>query len=162
MRASGIRHREDGGACVSQAGDGSPVQRAKKIRLTQPIKNRKDMSMKTTHTPGPWKVAGSCHVKEGANGLFYHVAHVTLADDFNKHPCIAEVDPRDRFCSEREAHFPSPEQAANARLIASAPELLAAIEQILYSDSPHHETHWEVSTRLISAARRAYDKATRP
>ncbi len=85
----------------------------------------------STHTPGPWKVAGSCHVLPTVDGLYYHVAHVTVADDYAPNPMIAEVSTRGRYCSRAEAHSPSPEQTANARLIAAAPDLLAALEWVI-------------------------------
>lgn len=84
-----------------------------------------------THTPGPWKVAGSCHVHQNYIGQWYHVAHVTTADDYHPTPCIADVCNRDDYHdSERAAHRPSGEQLANARLIAAAPELLALLTEV--------------------------------
>lgn len=87
---------------------------------------------KSGHTPGPWKVAGTCHVHETPDGRFYHVSHITVADDYANNPYdpyVAEISSRGRYCSESEAHKPGGEQAANARLIAQSPAMLSALKK---------------------------------
>jgi hypothetical protein len=66
------------------------------------------------HTPGPWKVI---------NGTVYlGEAHDRVQDE---RLCIAKM------AREPKHHIPPTERDANARLIAAAPELLAACESIL-------------------------------
>lgn len=67
--------------------------------------------MKTNHTPGPWKASGNMVVggrtpKHGGHALF--VAHCEVSTDYRS----------------------DDETAANVRLIAAVPELLAALESI--------------------------------
>lgn len=68
--------------------------------------------MSTTHTPGPWKAydatAGTHIVAENEEGDA-RVAYVKV--------CLADFSPK--------------AQQANARLIAAAPELLAALEALV-------------------------------
>ena len=114
------------------------------------------MKTETRHTPGPWKVSGSCRVKEAAGGTFYHVAHVVLADDSDPNPCVAEVGSRGRYCSRaREAHRPGPEQAANARLIAAAPDLLAAcrlaVDALTRTRTPEEAAEWDGEMQALLA-----------
>lgn len=65
------------------------------------------------HTPGPWNVSGS-HIVSVKTG-------VQLAEVFS--PC--GYDPKNQ------------KEAANARLIAAAPDLLAALEQCLVIVDAH-------------------------
>ena len=87
-----------------------------------------------SHTPGPWRAfqdAESCDVI-APDG--YHVASVEPCNSVN----------------------PEAEQAANARLIAAAPDLLAALEQI--AGYPHSDgigltpDHARLMRRQASAA----------
>lgn len=82
--------------------------------------------MKTTHTPGPWRI-GQVHVDD-ANG--FRVAAVTYRE----------------------------EQAANARLIASAPELMAVCERLV-NDFPENKYDCTGIHALYAAARAAIAKA---
>jgi len=77
--------------------------------------------MKTTHTPGPWNVTryGLQVYDKGAN-LIAKVE--TLA-------CIGGTD-------DAAAQRASDQEQANARLIAAAPDLLAALEELLACPQP--------------------------
>ena len=91
----------------------------------------------TTHTPGPWNVTG-LYVRERDGGL------------------IASI--LDLWHGQR---TPKAKKNANARLIAAAPELLAALEELLWSASRTSlETDGDYSN-AFTAARAAIDKATK-
>lgn len=70
----------------------------------------------TAHTPGPWS-AGSADAPEYMGDLPAGSMYIEAAG----HDVIAEIDP----CG-----VPLPEHRANARLIAAAPDLLAALRKI--------------------------------
>lgn len=86
--------------------------------------------MKAEHTPGPW-VANDCIVK--------------AVDCYG--PWVADTDLMLRY-PPRKPHISHAEQRANARLIAAAPDLLAALEELTLwarentgpkdPNSPHH------------------------
>lgn len=63
--------------------------------------------MKPQHTPGPWRTTGP-NVRAGDALICYATNHHANAET------------------------PEPEKLANARLIASAPELLAALERLVH------------------------------
>lgn len=99
--------------------------------------------MKTTHTPGPWATIdgdGEYIIKTiapaGRNGY-------TIADVFS--------------------HFEAtnPEAEANARLIASAPELLEALQECVKALELEHEIALSLTqSRAVSKAKQAINKAT--
>lgn len=66
----------------------------------------------TAYTSGPWKLASECDPPDG---------YVWASDD-DELVAVAQYD-----CSD----LPTLTRAANARLIAAAPDLLAALEQCL-------------------------------
>jgi hypothetical protein len=66
--------------------------------------------METKHTPGPWCFHGD-----------YSEIHTAVDEDGGQ--VIAEMNPDNDFTGE--------ENAANTRLIAAAPELLAALQHVL-------------------------------
>jgi hypothetical protein len=66
----------------------------------------------TTHTPGPWKI--------GYSTVRPIIEIYRLADDRKSALTIAEIDCSQNF----------DEAEANARLIAAAPDLLEALEEI--------------------------------
>jgi hypothetical protein len=72
---------------------------------------------RTQHTPGPW------HVGE-ADGSLWVSGHDTNAN------VLCEIVGRDEGLRPGTTDL-TPEDCANARLIAAAPELLAACEQLL-------------------------------
>ena len=95
---------------------------------------------KTKHTPGPWRVqvTGHSFVVEA------HTHTEVISVDENGNPC--------RWSEYNEA---------NARLIAAAPEMLAALEtayMALIGYLPAHRN--DVTDAAISAARAAIAKAT--
>lgn len=82
-------------------------------------------------TKGPWKVGKSCHVNGTMDRHWYHVSHVCMADDFATNPCIAEVCHRGQYRdTEKSAHRPTEEQAANARAIAQVPAMVHFLRRI--------------------------------
>ena len=93
--------------------------------------------MKEQHTPGPWQVNRKVRTS---------VETVADGQGFN---LIAD-------CSDPDNVRPSVEDRANAALIAAAPELLAALEQLvaLYPDSPIPEV-WDEAREAIAKARAA-------
>ena len=84
--------------------------------------------MKTKHTPGPWATAG-----EG-NGITSVVTEDTIIP-------VAYVAWTNRVT-----------QAANARLIASAPDLLAALENLENDDGSIPSHAWELVQAAIAKA----------
>jgi len=69
--------------------------------------------IEATHTPGPWEIEGPASYRAG------EVAIGTVANDNDSWSELATV-------VVRVDGLPSPEGEANARLIAAAPDLLAA------------------------------------
>ena len=71
------------------------------------------------YTPGPWKKANS------NNSVWYDgPKHTQMTND-----CSPALDRRVAICDMPE--FPSHDNEANARLIAAAPELLAALKDLI-------------------------------
>jgi hypothetical protein len=87
------------------------------------------------HTPGPWSVrATGRDIEINPPSLFYSDPNYqALKDRMPSTPCVALV----RFVKsgarrgESPRYYPSEADHANAALIASAPDLLAALEQLL-------------------------------
>jgi hypothetical protein len=103
----------------------------------------------SAHTPGPWRV-------EGAGVIWSPAAKATIA--------AASELRAERYVAFTMPRFSSPDLAeihANARLIAAAPELLAALHKIL----PHAEAQDCGGPDIgadLSLARAAIAKATQP
>ena len=97
--------------------------------------------MTAQHTPGPWRVeVWNYHV------LYEHVPTIVAAQDI-----VAEATSLCGMDSDRED-----ERAANARLIAAAPEMLEAL--IITAKSHGFATLNPVAQRRVNEA---IDKATR-
>ena len=99
--------------------------------------------MTTQHTPGPWPVGD---------------AGATVFGPPNGNPSPATIA-RVSF-----AMIPSDEMVANARLIAAAPDLLAALGDAWRSldrlaDEPDNMHAWQEATRVAMACRAAIAKA---
>lgn len=99
--------------------------------------------MKTKHTVGQWKYSG----------LTIYAHKVTETQDSRK--IIASIDPK--------RGEPSEENEANAKLIASAPELLEALQLLLKS---HRQLTFEANHSLSDnwiedKANQAINKATK-
>lgn len=83
------------------------------------------------HTPGPWTA------DEHRDGLDIRPALGSPADAAKIRPCIGYV-PKVRFDGAGADCGQTPdEQRANARLIAAAPELLAALEAVMVFSDAH-------------------------
>ena len=93
------------------------------------------MIERTPHTPGPWKI-----------GAHYAEAQRQAYD------VLPRVSHAHRICRVR----PSDEAYANARLIAAAPMLLAALRQIMAHEARYHES---VSYLIACAALRQAEGA---
>ncbi|MFN3858152.1 MAG: hypothetical protein ACK4RV_10400 [Caulobacter sp.] len=92
------------------------------------------------HTPGPWEVAGNC-VR----------TRYRMGDPDNNGTMVADV-----------GVFP-PEREANARLIAAAPELLAALRQttdLLATANKSTDRPSSYVWEIVGQARAALSKAT--
>ena len=100
------------------------------------------------HTPGPWEVGGKV-------GLYCDDVQITS----NKEPVAIAVPRRSYDILSRARRSPA-ELAANARLIASAPELLEALERIstAYDETLRHPIAAPL-LQAIYAARAAIAKA---
>lgn len=94
--------------------------------------------MSAKYTPGPWETAGS--------GITVWSLDEMVAD-----------------CSPEDGEIPTSERQANARLIASAPELLEALEAtVLHVEMPlsGRDADWhEAGTDILNRARTAIAKA---
>lgn len=105
--------------------------------------------MTTQHTPGPWRPFTRYVM---ANGRF--LAKAFEANDATEHP---------GFIPAQEPQQTQAEAAANARLIASAPELLAALERLYQMGEWQRTITDEMGATVghaYSAARAAIAKAT--
>lgn len=91
----------------------------------------------TTHTPGPWKLADECYSPDG----------YVWASDNDELVAVAGYD-----CSD----LPTITRAANARLIAAAPDLLAALATLIEDCEAHGLTDNDAHLR---EARNAITKA---
>lgn len=96
--------------------------------------------MKSTHTPGPWQVNRK-----------YKMSVETCADGQGIN-LIAE-------CSDPDGFRTSGEDQANARLIAAAPELLAALEVITACVDRNGGSVRTITPEAIIQARAAIAKA---
>ena len=114
------------------------------------------VAKQTAHTPAPWTIDRD--TIQGApelNGEQPHAAEAT---------CVAVVLSRERGSYR---HYPKERAAANARLIAAAPDLLAALERLAnIADEGavmRHETGkpaWSFIDEVKQSARAAIAKAT--
>ena len=97
--------------------------------------------MTTNHTPGPWRIVGGTEVRGGGTII----------------------------CNTADYRVPNPDLEAvaspDARLIAAAPDLLAALEELIAEwDATHadedHRTGYTLDTGGIRMARDAIARAT--
>jgi hypothetical protein len=84
------------------------------------------VATQTAHTPGHWVIDGD--TIQGAPELNGEQPHAVEAT------CVAVVLSRERGSYR---HYPKERAAANARLIASSPELLAALERLANAVDAH-------------------------
>jgi len=99
----------------------------------------------TQHTPGPWMVQ---LISERWHG--YDWPTFAIRDSVGNH-CLAVIGDVDRATADK--------NTANARLIASAPELLAALVTLL-DHADLGEIHDEETAAAVNNARAAIAKAT--
>jgi hypothetical protein len=115
---------------------------------------------KATHTSGPWSYATKengkpyvCMVNRGIGGID---RFVSLKSDSPEYPLVCNVV----VFSDSEENYT--EAYANARLIAAAPELLAALEKAvnrLRNQSGGSTITYELNDLVIDQAQRAIQKA---
>ena len=89
----------------------------------------------TMHTPGPWSIRCGSIYAESAPGIYEHI------------------------CSGAHASLPG-EWMANAHLIAAAPDLLAALQEIVSMDNCNYERDIMRYCGAFDRARAAIAKAT--
>jgi hypothetical protein len=108
--------------------------------------------MTTKHTPGPWKVAftetGSQYIDAKGKYDYGVQAVLVVAEDCEAHP-VADAS-CNWTCRD------GAECEANARLIAAAPDLLAALQEIL---GRYDEDNLKLTVDAIQASRAAVKKA---
>ena len=110
--------------------------------------------MNTQHTPGPWEVSND------------HKPSPYIIRQDGRFTGFASVKFHDFLKNERARQ----EQEANARLIAAAPELLAALERLIksslavsdlrHNDQPIDDEDWSSLYNDVMDARAAIAKAT--
>ncbi len=101
------------------------------------------MSSKGKHTPGPWKYCPD------ARGYGKRAQRIIWGAKGPGYGAIAEV-----------SYFPSEEIEANARLIAAAPEMLAALESLEAWSQECIPDDWEDDGyEFIRQAKQAISKA---
>lgn len=122
-----------------------------------------------THTPGPWKTrlyfqdeADLAELQElgiePTKALTNDGARAVMAGETR----VALIDCQTKFKRGQGHRSDCPERDANARLIAAAPELLAAIKPLAFSDTKNpppgvESTDWRAA---VHAARTALAAAT--
>jgi len=99
-----------------------------------------------THTPGPWH---SCCATTNAHYIFSEDCETTICQPRHNDPALDGYEPM-------EGTVTIEQRLANARLIAAAPDLLAALQLAIEAECglADYEPEWE------DAARAAITKAT--
>lgn len=100
-----------------------------------------------SHTPGPWKIVADPF----CTGILSNNRFITTENAKLDTSVIGEWDFWDGslICVLRDAHDPH-EIAANARLIAAAPKMFAALKSILNS---HDDVAREIAREAIAEAK---------
>jgi hypothetical protein len=104
----------------------------------------------TPHTPGPWHYRSNAHSKSTFGISIFHGTAPY------EEGLIADLS--GRYKSYRTEAEIGPSTIANARLIAAAPDLLSALEEMM-SVFQDHEQYDEESAEVIQSARSALRKA---
>ena len=115
-----------------------------------------------THTPGPWAIKTNGNHSDGHSGV------TVYAKCNGRDQTCAEIYPgnwHDNYGGigwDGEEFEPGTDQEANARLIAAAPELLAALRAFMaIEDSALKDAlDWNLHASLFNAAEAAIAKAT--
>lgn len=109
--------------------------------------------MKPTHTPGPWRVKQT--------GFTYFRDLTILGEDWHgEETPVAAALVRNALHPYGRADKARAEIEANARLIASAPELLEALDACLPDLEHYVATHGPGPEKRLALARAAIAKAT--
>ena len=101
--------------------------------------------MEAIHTKGPWTL----ETVKTTCGICHRIGPFPWRDNQANHACVYV----DNAYIGDEAHNPlAAELLANARLIAAAPDMLAALLAIDLARHTDAEADWEKATRLSDAA----------
>jgi hypothetical protein len=98
------------------------------------------MKAETGHTPGPWRVEGPDDEPYGQIGVF--AAHHLVCELWQDDAPVRDYN---------EAQW------ANARLIAAAPELLAALRAVVESFGPWHDDDCPCDDTCSCSAKPVHD-----
>jgi hypothetical protein len=98
-----------------------------------------EATMPNAHTPGPWSIQ---QIHDAKNG---YADWQTFAIRGPENVCLAMVGEVDHYKSERIPH--------NARLIAAAPELLEALEEMLNAGVNDDPNMYDRARAAIAKAR---------
>jgi hypothetical protein len=113
-------------------------------RHAESEKYRDEQAGQTKHTPGPWYVAN------GKDDRYIRHEYSDL--------CVARIE--DGGHAVLRNQIPQPQQSANARLIAAAPALYAALKRAVATMEMMHGSNAEPSDlTAINIARAAIDEA---
>ena len=127
--------------------------------MTNELKNEQAAVQAVPHTPGPWirKGPDQGHIAYGDGTRFVAFTAIPRLASEDRNDGESWLDMRERTAPERAAI--AAEQVANARLIAAAPELLAALRNLTQAidaaslgDPVHRIGNYAVAVAAIAKA----------